>query len=137
MHPVLNNSNLLCLTRVWLCYATLWHEHMRENGSKLMHKLSQHYLSAIIIWHLSKKCYFKHAMIDAGVWLRRYAYIFAILTYLTTGNQCLTIFSFQKLWVIGNIFIRRSEKTHKINKKVDMSKMPMINRLFKQVIIYT
>ena len=76
-------------------------------------------------------------MIDAGVWFRCYAYIFAILTYLTIRNQCLTIFFSQKLCVIGNIFITRSEKKHKINKKVDMSKMPMINRLFKQIIIYT
>ena len=31
-------------------------------------------------------------MTDAAVWLSCYVYIFAILTYLTMVNQCLTIF---------------------------------------------
>ena len=31
-------------------------------------------------------------MTNVAVWLSCYAYIFAILSYLTTTNQCLTIF---------------------------------------------
>ena len=51
-------------------------------------------ISAIIIWQLSQKCYFKRSMTDAAVWLSCYVYIFAILTYFTTVNQCLTMFFF-------------------------------------------
>ena len=69
-------------------------------------------------------------MTDAAVRLSGYVYIFAVLTYLTTVNQCLTIFFSQKLCVIGKIFIRWSEKKHQTIEKVDMSKMPTVNPLF-------
>ena len=59
-----------------------------------------------------QKYYFKYTMRDVVVWLSCYVYIFAILTYLTSGNQCLTMFFFQKLCVIGKISIRWSKKKH-------------------------
>ena len=37
-------------------------------------------------------------MRDVAVWLSCYVYLFAILTYLTTVNQCLTMF-FSKNYV--------------------------------------
>ena len=79
---------------------------MTENHAKITHKLLQYQFQAIIIWHLSEKCYFKRTMRDVAVWLSCYVYIFAILTYLTTVNQCLTMFFSQKLCVIGKISIR-------------------------------
>ena len=39
-----------------------------------------------------EKCFFKHTMTDAAVWLSCYVYIFDILTYLTMVNQYLAIF---------------------------------------------
>ena len=58
--------------------------------------------------------YYYLALVQKGLWQAHndmyvcscYVYIFAILLYLTTANQCLTIFLFQKLCVIGKISIR-------------------------------
>ena len=128
MHAVANNSNLLLW--VSLCYATLWHKHnqrrRRQNNAETatIFVLSYYYLAPV------GKCYLKHTMTYAAVWLSFYVFIFAILTYLTTVNQCLTIFFVQKLCAIGKIFIRWSEKKHQIIEKVDMSKMPPVNPLF-------
>ena len=58
-------------------------------------------------------------MTNVAVWLSCYAYIFAILSYLTTVNQSLIIFFIQKLCVIGKISIRRSEKKQQVIEKVD------------------
>ena len=69
-------------------------------------------------------------MTDSAVWLNCYIYAFAMLTYLTTVNQCLTIFFSQKLCVIGKIFFRCGEKKHQTIEKVDMSKIPTLNPLF-------
>ena len=44
------------------------------------------------------KCFCKQTMTDAAVWWSCYAYIFAILTYLTTVDQRLIIF-FSKSYV--------------------------------------
>ena len=76
-------------------------------------------------------------MTNVAVWLSHYVYIFAILSYLTTVNQCLTTFFSQKLCDIGNISIRWSRKKHETIEKVDMWKKPMVNPLFQQVMIYT
>ena len=103
---------------------------IKEDDAKITQKLPQYLFWAIIIWRLSEKCYLKHTMTYAVVWLSFYVFIFAILTYLTTVNQCLTIFFVQKLYAIGKIFIRWSEKKHQIIEKVDMSKMPPVNPLF-------
>ena len=103
---------------------------IKEDDAKITQKLPQYSFWAIIIWLLSEKCYLKHTMTYAAVWLSFYVFIFAILTYLTTVNQCLTIFFVQKLCAIGKIFIRWSEKKHQIIEKVDMSKMPPVNPLF-------
>ena len=43
---------------------------------------------------------------NVEVWLSFYAYIFAILSYLSMVNQSLTIYFFQKLCAIGKISIR-------------------------------
>ena len=69
-------------------------------------------------------------MTDVIVWLSCYVYIFAIWTYLTTVNQCLTIFFFRKLCVIGKISIRWSEKKNKTIEQMEMSEMPTVNPLF-------
>ena len=61
-----------------------------------------------------------------------YVYIFAISIYLTRVKQCLTIFFFQKLWVIGKISIRWSEKRHQTNEKVEIWKKPTVNPLFNK-----
>ena len=67
-------------------------------------------------------------MTDSAVWLNCYVYIFAILTYLTTVNQRLTIFFSQNyVRAMGKIFIRWSEKKHQTIEKVDMSKMPTVS----------
>ena len=79
---------------------------MTENRAKMTHKILQYQFYAIIIWHLSEKCYLKDTMRDVIVWLSYYVYIFAILTYLTTINQCLTMIFFQTLCVIGKISVR-------------------------------
>ena len=79
---------------------------MTENRAKMTHKLPQYQFYIIIIWHLSEKCYFKDTMKDIVVWLGCYVYIFAILTYFTKVNQCLTMVIFQKLCVIGKISVR-------------------------------
>ena len=79
---------------------------MTENRAKMRHKLLQYQFQIIIIWYLSEKCCFKHTMGDVAVWLSCYIYIFAVLTQLTTVNQCLTMFFLQKLCVIGKISIR-------------------------------
>ena len=97
---------------------------------RITHKLPQYYFYAIIIWKLSEKCHFKHTMNDAVVWLSCYPYIFAILTYFTTTNQCLTMSFSQNLCVIGKIFIRWYEKKHQAIEKLDMSKIPTVNPLF-------
>ena len=81
-------------------YATLCDEYndiMTKNSTKIMHKLLL--FSAVIIWHLSEKCYYyKHTMTNVTVWLTCYVaiYIFVISSYLTTFNQCLTKFVFQE-----------------------------------------
>ena len=62
--------------------------------------LSYYYLET------AEKDYYKHTMTDIVVWLSCYVYFFAILTYLTMVNQCLTMFFFQKVCVIGKISIR-------------------------------
>ena len=62
--------------------------------------LSYYYLET------AEKDYYKHTMTDIVVWLSCYVYFFAILTYLTTVNQCLTMFFFHKVCVIGKISIR-------------------------------
>ena len=81
MHAVSNNSNF-------------------ENATKIRHQLP-HYqfqtIQAIIIWELSEKCYYKHTMTDFAIWVSCYVYIFAFSTYVTTVNQCLTIFFFPKI----------------------------------------
>ena len=71
---------------------------------------------------------------SSAVWLNCYVYILAILTYLTTVNQRLTIFFFSKNYVrvMGKIFIRWSEKKHQTIEKVDMSKMPTVNPRFNK-----
>ena len=81
-------------------YATLCDEYndiMTKNSTKIMHKLLL--FSAVIIWHLSEKCYYyKYTMTNVTVWLTCYVaiYIFVISSYLTTINQCLTKFVFQE-----------------------------------------
>ena len=47
------------------------------------------------IWHLLKKAYCKHTMTNVAVWLSCCVYILAVLSYLTTLSQCLTIFFFE------------------------------------------
>ena len=88
-----------------------------ENVAKMMYKLPQYQFCTIIIWHMSEKCNFKHTVTDAAVSLSCYVYVFAISTYLTTVYQYLRIFFSQKLYVIGKIFIRWSEKSIKPLKK--------------------
>ena len=85
---------------------------MTENRAKMTHKLLQYWFYTIIIWHLSEKCCLKDTMRDAVVWLSYCVYIFAILTYLTTVNQCLTMHFFQKICVIGKISVRSSKKRY-------------------------
>ena len=82
------------------------------NDAKMRHKMLQQCFKAIIIWHLLEKGYYKHSMASVTVWLSCYVYAFAILSYLITVNQYLTIFFFQKLCVIGKISIRWDEKKH-------------------------
>ena len=79
---------------------------MTENRAKMTRKLLQYRFYALIIRHVSEKCYLKDTMRDLVVLLSYYAYIFAILTYLTTVNQCLTMLFFRKLCVIGKISVR-------------------------------
>ena len=76
-------------------------------------------------------------MTHFGVRLSCYVYVFAISTYLTTVNQCLTTNFFQKLYVTAKISIRCSEKKYQTIEKVEMSKMPMVNPFFSQIIVYT
>ena len=66
------------------------------------------------------KDYYKHKMANVAVWLSCYVYIFTILSYLTTVNQCLTIFFIQKLCIIGITSIRRSEKKPQTTEKKEM-----------------
>ena len=79
---------------------------MTENRAKMTRKLLQYWFYAIIIRHLSKRCYLKDTIRDVVVWLSYCVYIFAILTYLNTVNQCLTMHFFQKICVIGKISVR-------------------------------
>ena len=62
---------------------------------------------------------YKHTITNVAVWLSCCVYIFAILSYLTTVNQCLTIF-FQKSYVIGKISIRKSQKKPQTIENVEM-----------------
>ena len=50
--------------------------------------------------------------------------------YFILLNQCLTIFCFQKLCVVGKIFIRWNEKHHQAIGKAEMWRMPTVNQLF-------
>ena len=68
-------------------------------------------------------------MTDFAIWVSCYVYIFAFSTYVTTVNQYLTIFFFEKLCVTAKISIRRIEKKYQTIEKVEMSKMPMVNPL--------
>ena len=70
---------------------------MTENSVNIMQKLSNINFE-LLSSGTYQKCYFKHTMTDAAVWLSCYVCIFAILTYLTMFNQCLTIF-FSKNYV--------------------------------------
>ena len=79
---------------------------------------------------MCEKGYYKHTMTNFVIWLSCEVYIFAIWTYLTTVNQCLTIFFSQKFCVIRKISIRWSEKKHKPIEKVEMSKIPTVNPRF-------
>ena len=76
--------------------------------------------------------YYKHTVTNVALWLSCYVYNFAILSYLTTVNQCLTIFFVQKLYVIGNISIRWSENKQKTVEKVDILKTPTVNHFFNK-----
>ena len=56
-------------------------------------------------------------MTNVAVWLSHYVYIFAILSYLTTVNQCLTTF-FPKNYVTLEISpLDEAEKSMKPLKK--------------------
>ena len=72
---------------------------MTANNAKMAQKFPQYCFQAIIIKHLMEKRYYKHTMKNVAVWLSCYIYIFAIVSYLTTVNQCLTIFFFSKNYV--------------------------------------
>ena len=56
-------------------------------------------------------------MTNVAVWLSHYVYIFAILSYLATVNQCLTMFFSQKLCDIGKSPLDEAEKSIKPLKK--------------------
>ena len=49
------------------------------------------FFQVIIIWNLLKKGYYKHTVTNVAVWIGCDVYVFAILSYRTTVNQCLTI----------------------------------------------
>ena len=67
---------------------------MTINGAKMMQKMPQQCFSVVIILQLLEKDYERHTMTNLAFCLSCYVYIFAILSYLTTVNQCLTIFLF-------------------------------------------
>ena len=63
-------------------------------------------------------------------WLTVVNFVLIVVSnYLTTVKQCLTIYFFQKLYVIGKISIRWSEKKHKTIEKVEMLKISTVNPL--------
>ena len=74
---------------------------------------------------MSEKGYYKYTMTDAAIWLTCYVYIFAILTYLTTVNQCLTIF-FPKIMSLKRSPLDETKK-HQTIEKVEGSKIPKVN----------
>ena len=47
--------------------------------------------------------------------------------YLTTIKECLTIFFFEELGVIGKISIRRSKNKQRTTEKIEILKSPMVN----------
>ena len=96
-------SDLMSLIMLWYTVMSI----VTGNGAKVR----------LNIWHLLEKGHYKHTTANVAVWLSCYAYIFAISPYLITDNKCLTIFSYQKLCVIGKICIRWSEKSLKPLKK--------------------
>ena len=64
-------------------------------------------------------------MTDAIVWLSCYVYIFAISTYLTTTNACLTIPFSKKSSVIGMMSSRwsKTKKNHQTIGKLEISEI--------------
>ena len=59
-----------------------------------------------------------------------YVYVFAILAYLTTVNQCLTIFFFSKNYVsLERSPLKHVKKKHQNFEKVEMEKMVTANPL--------
>ena len=130
-----NSQNILSLivwklqkkkedVRCWLSNPALCHEqhdkkqHQNDGETSTLLVLSYYYLAPVT-----------KVLSQAHHGICCYVYIFAILTYLTTVNQCLTIF-FSKSYVIGKIYIRWNEKKHQIIEKVGLSKMSTVNPLF-------
>ena len=69
-------------------------------------------------------------MINLGVWLSCYVYVFAIWAYLTTVNQCWTIFFSKDFVWLERCSLDEAKNSTKPFEKVELSKMPKVNSLF-------
>ena len=68
-------------------------------------------------------------MLDTGAWLKGYAYTFAILTYLTTVNQYVTIYFSKRQSVMGT-FLNEVNKTIKLLKLFKRQKYQRLTHFF-------
>ena len=59
-------------------------------------------------------------MTNIAIWLSCYVYIFAILLYLTTVNQCLTIFFFKNYMSLERSPLDETKKKHQTIEKVEI-----------------
>ena len=91
-------EKLKCALMSWLCYGTLCHDHNDcrrwQKGAKNVTIMLLSYFT----YHLLEKRYYKKTITNVALLLSSYVYIFAILSYLSTVNQWLTIF-FSKNYV--------------------------------------
>lgn len=77
-----------------------------------------------------KKSYYKHTMINVGVWLSCYVYFFAIWAYLTTVNQWWAMFFSKDFVWLERCSLDEAKNSTKPFEKVELSKIPMVNSLF-------
>ena len=59
-------------------------------------------------------------MTNIAIWLSCYVYIFAILLYLTTVNQCLTIFFFINYMSLEMSPLDEAKKKHQTIENVEI-----------------
>ena len=72
----------------------------------------------------------QHTMGNFAVWLGCYICVVSVLSYLTTVNQCLTMFLSRNYVPLERSLLKEVKKKYQTTEKVGMLKMPLVNLLF-------